>query len=387
MILRPGDGESLAEFNERVQPILEGRDGLLKKGGDTLRWPFADRVEHTTVKHWITWYRYHGSKVRHLNDAAFADYYLRELKPYFSDRTTKVQREAFIHELGFAREWAQCGFPQVVVGDRLFASFAATRVPSDAAPELGLPWDAFIVRIPERFRSDMSMDYVHPDGTRQSSRVRIGYLRIRRNLAPHDFDRKDLGVSFKEGEPCGHELRIVPEVIPFGSISCAFTVLSDILNESRLPVLRVDGVGANTVDIGPQPDEELEVECKRTSRAMRRAFAGVVLELMSPKRHGSNGEQKTHGRRKAEHPSDASTIVLRRDVVVDCRDWLENHLRGDADAKRVISVQTLVRGHWKRQAYGPGASDRKYIHIEPYWRGPEDAPIAVRSHVLGDRNH
>ena len=22
------------------------------------------------------------------------------------------------------------------------------------------------------------------------------------------------------------------------------------------------------------------------------------------------------------------------------------------------------------------------MHIEPYWRGPEDAPIAVRSHIL-----
>jgi hypothetical protein len=44
------------------------------------------------------------------------------------------------------------------------------------------------------------------------------------------------------------------------------------------------------------------------------------------------------------------------------------------------SVQCLVRGHWKRQPCGHELQDRKWIQIEPYWRGPEDAPIAVRSH-------
>ena len=27
-------------------------------------------------------------------------------------------------------------------------------------------------------------------------------------------------------------------------------------------------------------------------------------------------------------------------------------------------------------------ADRRWIHVEPYWRGPEDAPIALRSHKL-----
>jgi len=46
------------------------------------------------------------------------------------------------------------------------------------------------------------------------------------------------------------------------------------------------------------------------------------------------------------------------------------------------TVQCVVAGHWKMQPCGPGGSERKRIFIEPYWRGPEDAPIAIRPHVL-----
>jgi hypothetical protein len=61
------------------------------------------------------------------------------------------------------------------------------------------------------------------------------------------------------------------------------------------------------------------------------------------------------------------------------RDYIRLGARGTRGSRR---VQTLVRGHWKHQPCGTGGTDRKFIHIEPYWRGPEDAPIAVRSHIL-----
>lgn len=48
-----------------------------------------------------------------------------------------------------------------------------------------------------------------------------------------------------------------------------------------------------------------------------------------------------------------------------------------------LSTQHMVRGHYKMQRHGEGGAQRKWIHVEPYWRGDENAPIAVRSHVLG----
>lgn len=179
-------------------------------------------------------------------------------------------------------------------------------------------------------------------------------------------------------------LRFVPEVLPFGGQKSAFVVLSELLGEFNGPLMRVDGVGADQVYVG-ELDEERDDEAKRLARSLRRAFAGIVLEMMSPKKHEAVGKP-SKPIRKSDKPTASATVVLRREVVVDCRDWLEKHLRGDADANRMLSVQTLVRGHWKRQPHGPNATERKYIHVEPYWRGPEDAPIAVRSHILNGSN-
>lgn len=73
-------------------------------------------------------------------------------------------------------------------------------------------------------------------------------------------------------------------------------------------------------------------------------------------------------------------VRLTRDVKVDCRQHVRDYIRGASD--RTLSVQHMVRGHWKMQKHGEGGAQRKFIHVEPYWRGPDDAPIALRNHVL-----
>lgn len=47
-----------------------------------------------------------------------------------------------------------------------------------------------------------------------------------------------------------------------------------------------------------------------------------------------------------------------------------------------LTVRTMVAGHWKRQPYGEGRALRKWIHIEPFWRGPETAPESNPRRVL-----
>jgi hypothetical protein len=53
------------------------------------------------------------------------------------------------------------------------------------------------------------------------------------------------------------------------------------------------------------------------------------------------------------------------------------------DAGGKLFVRSLVAGHWKMQPCGEGRKDRKLIRIEPYWRGPLDAPVvnAIRKVV------
>ncbi len=75
-------------------------------------------------------------------------------------------------------------------------------------------------------------------------------------------------------------------------------------------------------------------------------------------------------------------IRLTRDVLVDARAGLRAYCLGTTGTSP--TVQVLVRGHYRRQPCGAGGLERRIIQIEPYWRGPEDGPIGVRSHVLGE---
>ncbi len=45
-----------------------------------------------------------------------------------------------------------------------------------------------------------------------------------------------------------------------------------------------------------------------------------------------------------------------------------------------LAYRTVVRGHWKRQAFGEGRSERKTMWIQPYVRGSEALPEALIGH-------
>lgn len=48
---------------------------------------------------------------------------------------------------------------------------------------------------------------------------------------------------------------------------------------------------------------------------------------------------------------------------------------------RHVNVRYRVRQHWRRQAVGPGRSERRLTLIPAHWRGPDDAPLSEHSTV------
>ncbi len=49
-----------------------------------------------------------------------------------------------------------------------------------------------------------------------------------------------------------------------------------------------------------------------------------------------------------------------------------------------VEARHLVRGHMKRQFYGPGREGRRRIWVAPYWRGPEDSVVVTtRAYDVG----
>jgi hypothetical protein len=51
-----------------------------------------------------------------------------------------------------------------------------------------------------------------------------------------------------------------------------------------------------------------------------------------------------------------------------------------------LSVRTIVRGHWRKQHYGPRMSEKKVIWIKPHWKGPKDAPISAHATSISPRH-
>lgn len=47
-----------------------------------------------------------------------------------------------------------------------------------------------------------------------------------------------------------------------------------------------------------------------------------------------------------------------------------------------LTVRTLVTGHWRHVVCGARGQDRKLNWIQPYWRGPVDAPISQTQHAV-----
>lgn len=324
--------------------------------------PFPTKmIQDGTVKLWLEWCRVHGHAIRDTGDAEFLAYWNRVFEPWLAGQSSE-RKLAYVRELGFARDWAASGFQQVVVGDRLFASLAATRMPAEVVPDIGLPWDCFIVRVPDRFR--VSMKGMHRENGENVAGYEdaIGYLRVRKCITTGRF-----------------VFSVIGEVLPWAGMHASFGSVGDLLVEHTRAA--GDFKGNGFVAVGASEDWSSHRENLEIGDIMRRAVVGVVLEMMSPKSHRTTGLRTHAAGRGSMRPLAGVTTRLTRDVLVDCRDWVDAKLRGER-ARGPVGVQTFVEGYWRNQPCGPKQSLRRLVQVEPHWRGPADAPIAVRSHVL-----
>lgn len=260
--------------------------------------------------------------------AAFGD-----SRPNFGEHDAQIR--------AVAGDWLTCGFPQVVVGHKLAASLCATTISKESTRTVVSPWRTFLVLVPTGLLPGVAPGTSDPSPTDEV-----------------------VGI-FVTGD-------IVRRAIVFFSHDMFFAPLDSSTEEEEEQVL--ESVGRKLVPWGSEhvtPVIEMSI----------RLALGAMIELDSKEhRDRRQGQPPRYNppRRGSPLPK-AWTFQLARNVKVDVREAVRSYCVG---AGKSPTVQILVRGHSKRQACGPGLADRKWITIEPYWRGPEDAPIAVRSHVL-----
>lgn len=233
----------------------------------------------------------------------------------------------------FALAWCEAGFPSVAVGHRLAASMMCTSFTDGACEGVRPPWRCFHIAIPAGILS-ASADLVVL--FTQSGDVKV--------------------LSFCGGRMAiGHELTLG-----------AWANLG--LTESGWEGAFPDALGSAD-------------RVTKESKLLGRVFAGVCVETDTPRMHETValGPRHRGGVNKRGEPA-SWAFQLSRDVTIDLREHVQSFVTGARGGK--LSVQHLVRGHWKRQATGEGGVGRTWIHVEPYWRGEENAPLPLRSHRL-----
>jgi hypothetical protein len=271
-------------------------------------------------------------------------------------------KRALEEMLCLTSEWARCAFPEVQLTEQLAASMMCSGVPAEVLPDdLDTPWPCFVIRFPaETLRNYSTVGAQWPDPVYYESAFVLrmpGYWMIK-VISP-----KQLGgdISYK--------LHTLPELTQdLGDYMVNYSDDTDLQGDYmvRDPARRASHLQSTVGTLAG------------------RLILGTILELSGREHRKKIQKNKNQGglrRASARQQGEPTAWVyeLRRPVVLDCRERVREIVAG---SHRPVTVQTFVRGHWKMQACGIGSLHRKHVHIEPYWRGPEEAPIVVRPRVI-----
>lgn len=352
------------------------RDTLLRVGSMALRFKTAELIvekalskEHRDNFHALARLR------MFLLDSTRA----RLPKEKITEAWEKEAQFAALWAILISARWAMNGFPVLAPTHKLAASQIATSIPEDLVPDVSFPWSTFLVDVP----------------TGLLPNTVFGEVRLVALTSLDVFDDAHLALTGEpnpKGSVDGYALAVFgrnarPHLYTFSDLKCLANLrlfVNAVPDEEGVDYekLGVENIG-KVRDHRAPTDVEGE---KRALEAIGRLVLGTLIELEESKPEVSSSAGKSEAvltddriKRGEKYPT-AWVFKLQRDVKVDVREYVHDFITHGSGK---LSVQLLVRGHRKRQAYGPKGSLRKWIHVEPYWRGPEDAPIAMRSHRVG----
>jgi hypothetical protein len=93
----------------------------------------------------------------------------------------------------------------------------------------------------------------------------------------------------------------------------------------------------------------------------------------------SHASWAKYGHHRAGKEPTRRVFQVSHDIQHDFRNDLRQYTSGSGHR---LTVQFMVRGHWRRQVHGPARTLRRLQFIEPFWKGDVAAPIALRAHVI-----
>jgi len=252
--------------------------------------------------------------------------------------------------LAIAGNWALCGYPTFVLDGKRAAAYCCTSAGREMLGSLIEPFPAFAI--------------LTEPGLIQTEDGPLNELILVQHLQWSNEEYASVGAKKPSTNPDGSVRNSGWNISYFcgGAVISSIGWSSEFLLEPERSLLLPF-------------TERLSDTDTRSSLAIRRLIVGLCLSLdRSGTAREFGGVVSLQHKRKRDVPG-YQEFKFTGPVSVDVRKALRTGIiSGDA----APLVQTLVRGHWKLQPCGDGRKERKPIHVLPYWRGPLDAPVALR---------
>ena len=269
----------------------------------------------------------------------------------------------FTHHLYLIARWCTIGCPAVTIESNLAAALMATEISEDAIHEIKLPWDCFMVRLPRDLVELGQLKFTHLAVHRHGG---IFENRWVDDIPDHQKERAIQYYRRNAGE-----LWSLYGVSDDG-IAVARTDLPSVLLGKERHIYLFEYL---------KQLEHSETREDRLDQALARLVVGISsLAENQPKALRPKSTKKQQHRWRFSKLPLTTEYVLAPDVPVkfDCTEAVGAFLRGER--KGPPRFQWIVRGHWRNQVHGPGRTGRKRIWIQPYWKGPEHAPMRMREY-------
>jgi hypothetical protein len=243
-------------------------------------------------------------------------------------------------------QWADAGFPQVEMSHKFAAALLLSDVMPDALDAVRPPWRGFMIEVP-----DALLEIFDPTLGRA--------VPVRRILVTRwEYD--------------GGEWAYI-------AITSAQVTMYRFGMTAQQLLPRADDPNL------PQYGEEITDADGRVGALLGRLVINTCLSLSSPELTKETGPGHAAWSRAAAQPAkmggQVRTFKVGRPVAIDLRERVREYVRGE---RHKVEVRSMIRGHFRRQHHGEGNRLVKVIWVEPFWRGPEDAAVVVRPHVLKD---
>lgn len=239
----------------------------------------------------------------------------------------------------FGYRWVGSGCPRVSLSASVAASLLLTSLPTDV-DYTKCPWPAFVMEVPRGIALHEMRPY-GPDWYRHISVCRLedGYVILTRA-------ESDVGM-LSWGDENQHE-------------------------KTLSKTLTVDGA------------YDMTQMMAKGLIAIKDLVMAFILRMSLGKDDGASLERRhlsaSNAKKLKKSPWIGDEYVYRDDVVVD----LSEDVRAAALGQKPVewSVKWFVRGHMRNQTCGPNHSLRTKTWVRPHWKGPDEKPVAIRTHVI-----